>query len=92
MTPEDKKAKMLAKLNETPKPVITQVVRVEEQKRPGRPEKVKTEPTEHFNVYLPESLAGDLRVHKARTRKSIQDIVTEAVQSYLDKAGALTNK
>jgi len=92
MTPEDKKAKMFAKLNEEPKPVITQVVRVAESKKVGRPEKVKAEPTEHFNVYLPESLASDLRIQKARTRMNIQDMVIEGVRDYLDKKGALTVK
>jgi|GEM_PF-6192860 hypothetical protein len=92
MTPEERKAKMLSKLGEEPKPVITQVVRVEETKKPGRPEKAKAEPTEHFNVYLPVSLASDLRMHKARTRMSIQDIVAEAVRDYLEKNEAITNK
>ncbi len=90
MTPEDKKARLLGKLNEKPNPVITQVVRVEETKVTKR--KVETEPTEHFNVYLPISLASDVRMHKARTRISIQDIVTEAVRDYLKKQGASSDQ
>lgn len=92
MTPEEKKAKLLGKLNEESKPVLTQVVRVEETKKAGRPEKQRSEPTEHFNLYLPESLASDMRVYKARTRISIQDIAAEAIRAYLESKGALTVK
>lgn len=91
MTPDEKKAKLLGKLNEEPKPIFTQVVRVEEKPAKNK-KKVAIEPTEHFNVYLPVSLASDLRMHKARTRISIQDAVSEAVRDYLAKHHALTVK
>ena len=92
MTPEEKKAKMFAKLNEPAEPVITQVVRVEDVKKTGRPEKVKAEETEHMNAYPTESLAADMRIYKARTKKSLIDIMNEAFTEYLEKRGALTVK
>lgn len=92
MTPDEKKAKLLGKLNENPKPVLTQVVRVEETKPAKAKKEAETEPTEHFNVYLPTSLASDLRLYKARSRVTIQDAVAEAMWDYLKKKGALTVK
>ena len=50
---------------------------VQQKEGVGRPKKEKSEPTEHFNIHTPESLAGDMRVYKARTRINIQDIMIQ---------------
>ncbi|QJW92483.1 hypothetical protein HNV11_23720 (plasmid) [Spirosoma taeanense] len=82
MTPEEKKAALFGKLKEEPKPVTTKVVPVEA--KPAKATKAAAEETEHFNVYLPVSLAKKIRLKKVELGKgaTIQGIIIEALEQY----------
>ena len=87
----DNKAKFLEKFDQPTKPVITQVVAVEEEasKKSTPASKAKDEPKDHFNVYVPKAVGKALRIHKINTGDSMQDILERIVTEYLVSKGEL---
>lgn len=85
--PEDAKAELLGKLREPANPIMTQVVRVDESASsatPSAPESLPVELLEQFNAKVPANLLRRARCHKADTRKTLNQITTEALAMYLD--------
>jgi|GEM_PF-5299915 len=80
---EDNKAKMLDKLREPASPIMTQVVRVDEPVPPAT-SPAPAEPLEQFNAKVPAELLRRARRYKADTRKTLNQIATEALAMYLD--------
>jgi len=85
--PEDAKAKLLGKLRESASPIMTQVVRVDESAPPATspaPELPQAALLEQFNAKVPADLLRRARRYKADTRKTLNQITTEALAMYLD--------
>lgn len=85
--PEDAKAKLLGKLREPASPIMTQVVRVDESALPPKSpasESPPAEPLEQFNAKVPADLLRRARRYKVDTRKTLNQITTEALTMYLD--------
>lgn len=84
---EDAKAKLLGKLREPANPIMTQVVRVDDSVPPATSpalESPPAEPLEQFNAKVPADLLRRARRYKVDTRKTLNQITTEALSMYLD--------
>jgi hypothetical protein len=85
------KGKKLAHGFDLPKPPVRTTVKdqsaarfVKAEKRGARAARRRREiPGERLAIYLPPSVAEELRVRCARERRSVSDAVTEAVTAWL---------
>ena len=88
---DENKAKLLSKLREPSIPIMTQVVRIEEPASlvaEADKTAVKTEGLEQFNAKVPAELLRRARRYKADTRKTINEITSEALMMYLNSVDA----
>lgn len=46
----------------------------------------KSEPQAHLNFWVPDELMTRLKVHSAKTKKSIKQIGIEAIEAYLSES------
>ena len=89
-TNSDNKTKFLQKFDQPTKPVMTQVVPVEEKKTvQEKPTKATGGERDHFNVYLTKKAGKALRMHKLNTGVAVQDILERIVIDYLISQGEL---
>ena len=87
----DNKAKLLSKLREPSIPIMTQVVRVEEpvfSTAEAKKTADKVDGLEQFNAKVPAELLRRARRYKADTRKTMNEIASEALMMYLDSLNA----